>query len=1304
MPSKNNSPTLPLALADDGRRSTSTATGTLQVSPLMPHFTPSSLGSGSDWDSGGSGWTEVPLDVSEEDDSFDRSDRHGFPDHDAPWMPTMSLLMKTGQLDAIESDSDEDREDSSGGGSIDAADVGENDATGGEDLGSSAFHLGVDEDFTQQQGDRDAKRKDDVQSSPSSKQSVPRGRAPRLVPGGTSLMSTPRGTSPMPLASDRTDVLGNHYPNLDGSDSASNFDALSSSYGGNTLMSSHSDLLTSQGDTLTPKGKADSGDEAQRQKESDARSTTSSRGYDVDDFMGGGEAPRSDFFDQVANSYLTTVKNIELLCDNNSGAEGSSLSDSLTYENAKKISAERSAGGEDHRSSTEKRTSLSIRSLGESIVRRGRSRGREKKERRSLSRKAKAKGQGGMATTNGTLNDDAAEAQGRTRSRSRSIFGRLKGSTKRHNSQSPKRSSSMKIDGSRHAANASPGRKRDATSLPRKISHTAGTTRDSLLDYSLGDFGGSTRSSLEISDLALPRKRKPKIKKCLICHQKIPRGESIQHMDHFIWSKCYSCVTCSRRLSPEEDAERLQIISDLRGTTLRCGECAAFPVIPEESSSAPPQEPDGESVSEKSIHMDDEDDEDRGPPRRYSYLSNNTRVTGASGGDHLMIAAKSLAEKASVKLSIGGGSDGSNDDSGGAGEDRVLCTLFFMQDEDSLPAKRSAESSARIVYELDSDAFGNPNYDGYACSINNFASEDMGHGDTQRIKTVALPRLSSDEIDGAISKELQVDLEWTDEDGDYSCRSFGTGVGSIPLERSGPAMLSIEQFKSNLIQKETVMKVLRQSWEYEEESLFYKLTFVVPFKKMYISWEIAEGDELDLAQCQLEVTIQYNPRKKEVEDPELEEMSIQEQEETSTPDTIADTTPEEKKEESSIMNAVNESDDMTPDNSMPDAVFLQANDRQSVVSISPGSASLPGPTSSSIVQSRKNGGIDPDRDENDNFSELLSVASCVNSIMQLPTIAYVHIEKKDLECEVGLSLIEKNGATVVAEVSKSGLFVDSKIVEGCEILAINGQCVRGPRSVIRMLKDLTGMVTVAASDGPSPPGARFVVKKCRSTGLGKQNGPASQDIVFQNMDGLVSVVEIAEDGLFAGSPISKGDICLSIDGVPALNAEVARRSLARSQNIVAMLIFSLSGFWKNVVEFIIDEKFNRWWKKNSECTLLSEDCTPITLMFDERTSLCKTQGSKENEVDLRYMNIIIERVMNLLKGSMMAYRKEPREKVRSKSRSLSVSASCEMKNRSDVYRRALIKLDEMRENGKLSAKDYEAGRLALAQVAIQTAT
>ena len=74
-----------------------------------------------------------------------------------------------------------------------------------------------------------------------------------------------------------------------------------------------------------------------------------------------------------------------------------------------------------------------------------------------------------------------------------------------------------------------------------------------------------------------------------------------------------------------------------------------------------------------------------------------------------------------------------------------------------------------------------------------------------------------------------------------------------------------------------------------------------------------------------------------------------------------------------------------------------------------------------------------------------------------------------------------------------------------------------------------------------------------------------------------------------------------MDGVPALSADVVARALRRLQSTVAMLVLSLTGLWKNVVEFIIDEKFDRWWKRDFACTLLQGDGdrAPITLSFNE---------------------------------------------------------------------------------------------------------
>ncbi|KAL3776053.1 hypothetical protein ACHAW5_002789 [Stephanodiscus triporus] len=779
----------------------------------------------------------------------------------------------------------------------------------------------------------------------------------------------------------------------------------------------------------------------------------------------------------------------------------------------------------------------------------------------------------------------------------------------------------------------------------------------------------SSSLSRDVSNLSSNQKekknksRKKKSRKCLVCRQKISlrqRGEDgccgyVRYMDFFFCSDngestCFQCGTCRRPLSSKEgcgDDVDIQIISNARGSIVQCGQCAELLMgggLVSSSSSLPPAGAGAGKRAAVLVSASASTSTSSAPAviaAVESGLNSRGADSTARGGgadDYskaLKKAAKRLAEKALVKISLLGScmSDGGNDDD--IDGFKSLSTLFFMQNEDEknqskripkqslyvnqTPDERDNLTTTCVAYELDSDVFGNPNYDGYNCSFSKFDDINNYNRDlattftvmpppvSPRVTTVSLPKLESDEINGAITPKLNVEMSWVDDDGSsYDDESSAKDDGTrsyIHPKRRGPAVLSIESFQSETITKDTVRKVLRQIWEYEdeEENVVYDFAFAVPFKKEFISWEIDEGDELDLPLCSFEV----NSKRP----------------------------------------------------------------------------------------------LDPDRDDNDNFSELLSAASCNKSVILLPSIIYIKVEKKDFDEEIGLSLIEKNGATVVAEVSKSGVFASSEIKEGCELLAINGQCVRGPRSVIRIMKELVGIVVITISDSPSPPGSRFVVTKNKLREFGEEMG----DIKFNMSNGLVRVQEVTENGIFAGCLIKKGDICLSIDGLPAISNDVAARALARSQSIVSILIFSLPEFWTSIVEFLVDRKFVRWWHSESECRLLqgNNNFAPIMLSFDAQTGLCTGGNNEEDNVDLDCMNTIIHRVMNLLIKSINAYRVRPKGRERSRSRSLSVSASGKIVNRSDVYRRALIKLDEMRENGKLSAEDYEAGKKALMQVAIQ---
>ncbi|KAL3812153.1 hypothetical protein ACHAXA_001860 [Cyclostephanos tholiformis] len=882
-------------------------------------------------------------------------------------------------------------------------------------------------------------------------------------------------------------------------------------------------------------------------------------------------------------------------------------------------------------------------------------------------------------------------------------------------------------------------------------------------------------------------------------------------------STCFQCGSCRRHLSPSslqddlDDDDGIRIISNARGSIVQCGQCArllngggsvssSLPSLHACASAIAVSSASSVALTAAAVAAHSsldgvcdvcvENNEKPNDSRRGIQLldesvksrGNDSTARGGGGDNYAKVlskAAKRLAEKVSVKIIHLGSciSNADNDDDADmcikTERTILLSTLYFTQSEDgNNHSKRTVQQShngnnpiderdnsntTKVVYELDSDVFGNPNYDGYNCSFSQFdnINNDEDHVDAStnpvkppqpqpRITTVSLPALESDEINGAITPNLYVKLNWVDDDddpdhdttvGECSARN-DAGHMYIHPERRGPAILSIESFQSKTITKETVRKVLRQTWEYvdEKENLVYDFTFSVPFKKLYISWEIAKGDELDLSLCLFEVNVRYDPPNSEAEPMDL---TVEAAPNTTTSCAIGgDVTRDHYDEDDDNDILTNSVDDnlkgpvttarVFNDDAMRNVRNGDDDDNNNYIchvsaidDISTGLNSVGSIAISkdatrnlrpnlsirgcipSVVHTRTKT-LDPDRDDNDNISELLSAASCINAVILLPLIFCIKIEKKYFDEEIGLSLIEMNGATVVAEVSKSGLFANSPIKEGCVLLAINGQCLRGPRSVIRIMKDLVGMLAITMSDCPSPPGSRFVVTKSKL----KKFGEEMKDITFNMSHGLVRVQAVAENGIFSQSQIKDGDICLSIDGIPAVSDGVATRVLGRSHSFVSILIFSLPEFWKRIVDYLVDTKYVRWWQKDSECKLYlkGSDFAPITLSFDAHTGLCSEDNNEEHDVDLKCMNTIIDRVMKLLMESINACHGRGRpDKERRSGRSLSVSASGKITNRSDVYRRALIKLDEMRENGKLSPKDYEAGKHALAQLAIQTA-
>jgi hypothetical protein len=635
-------------------------------------------------------------------------------------------------------------------------------------------------------------------------------------------------------------------------------------------------------------------------------------------------------------------------------------------------------------------------------------------------------------------------------------------------------------------------------------------------------------------------------------------------------------------------------------------------------------------------------------------------------GDELTpaTAAQNVAEKATVRMTLV--------DNDGNMETSNLSNVFFVwpKKEEDLAEFEASEQDIKMEKFLRND--------GGEVDLSVQVKYKIDMLKHQHNQFLILPQLASD-VDGRITEKFHISLQFPDQP-------------FVDPRPSGPALLSIEPFPS---EKDSAKKVLRAAWSYECDGIQHEFRFIAPFNSPYgVAWEIFEGDELDFTSCKLdcfidkmyeagiyETNVHESSSRKSTKNACDWELRAEE---------LLDEMDGDKKNGNSLKHVSSKEEKSNP---------IDTSTKSSVDSSSRTAEYSEG---GMLVLHRKSRHVDPDREENDHFSELLSVASSADSnSIALPTIIHVAVEKNS-DDEIGLCLIEKNGTTVVSEVSKSGMF-QSKLTEGCELLSVNGHKVRSPRSFIRMMKDFSGKVVIMASSSPSPPGAKFIVVDKSVSSLGLAGEEEEQDIYFQKINGVLRVQGIKETGIFAEGDIGKGDLCLSIDGVPAISERVAIRALARAQGNVALLIFPMSNFWKSMVELTVDGKYDRWWKSSSECTLFlgNDNAHPVNLSFNEETGLCTIQDNIHSNVNVKIMNTIILRVMKVLRESIQSYITVP-NKARDSSRSLSVSPSGKLQNRSDVYKRALVKLDEMRANGRLSESDYASAKRALTEVAINT--
>jgi hypothetical protein len=911
--------------------------------------------------------------------------------------------------------------------------------------------------------------------------------------------------------------------------------------------------------------------------------------------------------------------------------------------------------------------------------------------------------------------------------RSKSIHSKLQKPTKQQSSKKQSKLRSASVDTKTKRSNRGKSK-----SSSRSIS--AARMQPKKKCDSLNDQKAEFLQSSE-----KPRKKKVK---CIVCRQRLSKGQCVEYLDLYFCPdsdgqvSCFRCAKCQCPLNqlPAEDIRvcNAQVMTNSRGSVVQCGHCCSKTTSETDRTPTKAEGAETEQVTEEKAHPFVAETP---PPKtcasckgdffsyngeiqvlgehtyhsaclkRESLKQSGQSMSGLysasssfSAEDSPVEAAQKMSEKLVVKLSI-------LDELRNQREYLTATFFEWPNKQESIARMKENEQSRRmekflknddsqldlsleIVYELDPSAFGNPNYSGH-----HFSAVDINgdHRYSPRKTTVAFPIDLEVDKHGRICTDLTAEMQWIGQPNPSTLEHVSSTV-------------AIEPFP---YEDSSACKIMNQMWRYEFNGVYHEFQFSVPFKSKSPSLDISKGDEINLSECRFDVFLDQEQHSLQLKMPEQDPMKFNNSRSTSNLTASINSMP------SSGDNWESRADQLMHEvDNLNDLDLRQLKTNRIVCTSVPPEMSLTRNSSDRICHAPNHGKFDPDGDEITNVSELLSVArSGEHHAISLPKVIHIKARKENSDDGTGLSLIESHGSSVVAEVSKSGLF-SSRLNEGAVVLAINGCPVRNPKHFMRLFKDADCKVTIMASDEPPVPGSIFTVVRKEKDSLPdilslRSNPEDTADtlgISFEMVNDLVRVREVSPYGIFANSSISKGDICLMVDGVAATNLQSAVRALAFARGAISLLTFPLQNLWSNLMDLMISDEYNRNWR-GSVCEL-SHRGHPISIHFDYISGLCFEKTTCIEKADVYKMNTIIERVMDMLIQSIKICREQTNQRGSSvhsttRTRSISVSASGSMKGRSDVYRRALIKLEEMKASGKLSKKDYADAKHALMNVAIQ---
>lgn len=223
-------------------------------------------------------------------------------------------------------------------------------------------------------------------------------------------------------------------------------------------------------------------------------------------------------------------------------------------------------------------------------------------------------------------------------------------------------------------------------------------------------------------------------------------------------------------------------------------------------------------------------------------------------------------------------------------------------------------------------------------------------------------------------------------------------------------------------------------------------------------------------------------------------------------------------------------------------------------------------------------------------------------VFEIPTTFEVKGHKEHHKQSTGLVLsFGKNNekdAVMVKEISPTSLFVGTSLKSGQEVLMINSLRVKCPKQAAKIMKSLSGDLTMYVSEGTRAPGMKYIRvrvghEKKKGSNVRLKPGEdmerllqATKDISLETQsDGLVRVARVDPSGMFR-KDLRSGDIVLTVNGTLIKDDEGWKKLILEtaSHGVICMLIYSMADLVKGLVNQLLPS-WESAWKSDTEVSI-----------------------------------------------------------------------------------------------------------------------